>query len=31
MEPSIGILGTGSYLPGEPVSPEHVEDVLGHA
>ncbi len=29
MEQSIGILGTGSYLPGEPVSPERVEDVLG--
>jgi 3-oxoacyl-[acyl-carrier-protein] synthase-3 len=29
MEPAIGILGTGSYLPGEPVPPERVEDLLG--
>ncbi len=27
--PPVGILGTGSYLPGEPVPAERVEDVLG--
>ncbi len=25
----VGILGTGSFLPGEPVGPERVEEVLG--
>ena len=29
LRPSIGILGTGSYLPGAPVTQEHVESVLG--
>lgn len=29
MAPPVGILGTGSYLPGEPVPAERVEEVLG--
>jgi 3-oxoacyl-[acyl-carrier-protein] synthase-3 len=29
ISPQIGILGTGSYLPGEPVGIDRVEDVLG--
>ncbi len=29
MRQPMGILGTGSYLPGEPVPPDRVEEVLG--
>ena len=29
MKQAVGILGTGSFLPGEPVPPERVEAVLG--
>lgn len=30
MREPVAVIGTGAYLPGPPVPPERVEDVLGH-